>query len=184
MVPSCNFSYWSHLVQSCLIFMQQSRAGRIRQVLSTSLAALIDFCLSWAAVVFLLGSTWIQLYLPARPLSYGSICHFTLEHCAEMSLRGLCISYVATVLELRFLWGAAFVCVVRILTSGVLDRSLHVGSFPFAPHFHRQRHQQGWEKSVRIPEDPPIFQVCLSLAEKWRNILSGACQSIVSASFF
>lgn len=132
MVPSFNFSYWSHVVQSCLIFMQQSRAGRIRQVLSTSLAALIDFYPSWAAMIFLLGSTWIQLYLPARPLSYGSIRHFTLKHCAEMSLRGLRTSYVATALELRSLWGAAFAWVVRILTSGILDRSLHVGPFPSA----------------------------------------------------
>lgn len=56
--------------------------------------------------------------------------------------------------------------------------------FHLLSHFRRQRHRQGWEKSVRIPEDPPIFQVCLSLAEKWLKILSGACQSVVSASFF
>lgn len=184
MVPSFNFSYRSHLVQSCLIFTWQSRAGRIRQVLSTSLAALIDFYLSWAVVVFLReahesSSTSQQDLYPM--VAYVILAWNTVLKCPS----GDCV---------RRTWPQRWSSdSSEELPLCALSESLPVASwigpcmrvlFHLLPHFRKQGHWQGWEKSVRIPEDPPIFQVCLSLAEKWLKILSGACQSIVSASFF
>ena len=46
--------------------------------------------------------------------------------------------------------------------------------FHLLSYFCRQRHWQSWEKNVRIPWDPLVFQVCLALADKWLNTLSAA----------
>lgn len=85
-MPSFNFLCWSHMVQKAVIFTQQNKSGRIRPVFffflsfqSPSLFALIDFPLSLAVPIFLLGSRWAQPCLPHKISSLQWHVSFYIE---------------------------------------------------------------------------------------------------------
>ena len=114
---------------------------------------------------------------PIRSLAFSSICHFALKQRAEMSLQGLQTLYVATAE-----WSSEILpkelpcCALSVSFSSVSPASVPATLvlFHLLSYFCRQRHWPSWEKNVRIPWDPLVFQVCLALADKWLNTLSSA----------
>ena len=77
-------------------------------------------------------------------------------------------------------------CALSVSFSSVSPASVPapLALFHLLSYFCRQRPWQSGEKNVRIPWDPLVFQVCLALADRWLNTLSGAPQKVVAASFF
>lgn len=70
------------------------------------------------------------------------------------------------------------------LPAAVLGWLLQAGPFLLAAPRSQAKAPAGVGEELRIPEDPPIFQVCFALTEQRLNILFETCQRGVSGSFF
>lgn len=119
--------------------MQHNRSGRIRRAFIFRCHFLLSVTSVYLQLLLLAGKQMNpalhpnKLSIPISSRAYSSMCHFTEQHCAEISLRALRTLSGATALELRDSPEGVSAWVLSVLFNSARPAQLlRAGPLPFA----------------------------------------------------